>query len=337
MAPAPPASADPTSITGDDWSVTLEVPDTRWEDLFQLNFTPCNDLAVTVTVSAPPGTSWTVSGVITPSSSATAIENFTVSGSGPAQSSIPGIQMCEHFNLPSAPPDDRYLVTGTATVPSGTPASLPFAAEFTIAPMPSYVMLLGHELRANASVFFARVSQNSSGFMRPVTGGSLVLDRLEGSSWIKAGDGVWTGEGTFAASAGSILPTGSYIRLRYLGDYSVAANDGLPWPVFAPYVPPAPPAPVVQPAPTARVKIKAVSARSKLKVDVNPNLGTKYWTFQVQRKNADGTWKAHKTYRTQGSKETRTVNLRRGTYRVWVNPKLWYQGAMSPNEVTLRR
>ena len=89
--------------------------------------------------------------------------------------------------------------------------------------------------------------------------------------------------------------------------------------------------------PTARVTIKAVNSRSKLRVDVNPNMGTKYWTFQVQRKNDDGTWKALKTYRTWGSTEKRTLNLRKGTYRVWVNPKFGHLGAMSATEVRLKR
>ncbi len=57
----------------------------------------------------------------------------------------------------------------------------------------------------------------------------------------------------------------------------------------------------------------------------------------MQRKNADGTWTALKTYRTLGSTERRTVNLRKGTYRVWVNPKFGFQGVMSANEVTLKR
>ena len=89
-------------------------------------------------------------------------------------------------------------------------------------------------------------------------------------------------------------------------------------------------------APTATVKVKAVSSGSELRVDVNPNKGSKYWTFQVQRKKADGSWKALKTYRTWGSKEIRTVNLGKGTYRVWVNPKFGYQGVMSA-EVRLKR
>ena len=105
------------------------------------------------------------------------------------------------------------------------------------------------------------------------------------------------------------------------------------------------PAPVVgtpPPAPTAAlpiptVKIKAVSHRSKLKVDVNPNRGTKFYVFQVQRKNADGSWKAVKSYETRGRTETRTLNLRKGTYRVWVRPGYGFAEAYSPNEVTLKR
>jgi subtilisin family serine protease len=78
---------------------------------------------------------------------------------------------------------------------------------------------------------------------------------------------------------------------------------------------------VTQSALPATVKVKAVSGRSKLKVDVNPDKGTGYWTFQVQRRNADGSWKALKSYRTQGARETRTLNLPKGTYRVVVRAK----------------
>jgi hypothetical protein len=51
--------------------------------------------------------------------------------------------------------------------------------------------------------------------------------------------------------------------------------------------------------PEASVKAKAKSAKSKLYVDVNPNKGRGYWTFLVQRKQADGSWQALKTYQTK--------------------------------------
>ncbi len=89
-------------------------------------------------------------------------------------------------------------------------------------------------------------------------------------------------------------------------------------------------------APTARVKVTSVSSRSKLRVDVDPNKGRGYWTFRVQKKRADGTWKPLKTYRTRGSAETRTINLPKGTYRVVVRAKYGYAGTTS-GSVVLKR
>lgn len=112
--------------------------------------------------------------------------------------------------------------------------------------------------------------------------------------------------------------------------------------------PSAPSLPVTPMAPVVTVRVKAVSGVSKLKVDVDPNRGTvargtpderqiQYWTFKVQVKRRDGSWKTlKKTYRTLGSKETRTVNLKKGTYRVVVNPKYGYVGSTSA-EVRLKR
>ncbi len=100
--------------------------------------------------------------------------------------------------------------------------------------------------------------------------------------------------------------------------YGVAAHGGCP------------------PPPSASVRAVAKNARSKLFVDVDPNAGKGFWRFQVQRKQPDGSWRTLKTYRTTGSRETRTVNLKRGTYRVWVNPKYGRVGALSV-EVYLTR
>ncbi len=79
----------------------------------------------------------------------------------------------------------------------------------------------------------------------------------------------------------------------------------------------------------AAVYAKAVSSGSKLYLNVNPNKGSGYWRVTVQKKRTDGTWRTVGTYRTYTSKETRTLDLSKGTYRVWVNPKYGYSGAMS--------
>ncbi|MGB7980661.1 MAG: right-handed parallel beta-helix repeat-containing protein [Candidatus Nanopelagicales bacterium] len=85
----------------------------------------------------------------------------------------------------------------------------------------------------------------------------------------------------------------------------------------------------VPPTPTAIVVATATLGASKLHVNVNPNMGKGYWKFKVQRRKADGTWKHVKTRRTLGSKETRSLNLPKGRYRVIVLAKYNYAGATS--------
>lgn len=112
-----------------------------------------------------------------------------------------------------------------------------------------------------------------------------------------------------------------------------ASNNGCPLatPTPKPTTKPAP-QPTAQPAPkpvpkgpAVKVKAKAVSKKSKLAVDVDPNKGKGFWTFQVQRLERTGRWTPLKTYSTTGTKEKRTVNLPKGTYRVVVAAKYGYR------------
>ena len=83
--------------------------------------------------------------------------------------------------------------------------------------------------------------------------------------------------------------------------------------------------------------VRADSAKSKLRVDVNPNKGTGYWKFRIQKRQSNNTWVTlGRTYKTRGSQETRTVNLKKGTYRVVVKAKYGLSGSTS-REVYLRR
>lgn len=78
------------------------------------------------------------------------------------------------------------------------------------------------------------------------------------------------------------------------------------------------------------VSVRAVAKKGKLRVDIDPNMGAKYWTFKVQAKSDSGEWRTlKKTYRTHGTRETRTLNLKKGVYRVVVRPRFGYQGATS--------
>lgn len=100
--------------------------------------------------------------------------------------------------------------------------------------------------------------------------------------------------------------------------------------------PPSTPSAAVVPQPFAKVVVSTRKSRSVLRVDVNPNLGRRYWRFRVHKLAADGTWQPKGTYRTAGAKETRTLNLRKGTYRVVVLARGGYQETVSA-PVTLRR
>jgi hypothetical protein len=81
---------------------------------------------------------------------------------------------------------------------------------------------------------------------------------------------------------------------------------------------------------------RSKSDERKLYVNVNPNMGKGYFQFVVQ-KMSSGQWRAlSKVYKTKTRAEKRTLNLRRGTYRVIVMPRYGYQGSMS-DSVWLRR
>ncbi len=114
-----------------------------------------------------------------------------------------------------------------------------------------------------------------------------------------------------------------------------AATTTTPPPAATTVPPPAATTPVV---PTAVVTATAVNNGTKLFVDVDPNKGKGYWNIKVYRKVVKGdkvSWKkVGKTLRTKTSKETRTIKLRKGTYRVQVMARYKMQGAVS-NEVTL--
>lgn len=84
-------------------------------------------------------------------------------------------------------------------------------------------------------------------------------------------------------------------------------------------------------------KVSTNKGASKMRVDVDPNLGSKYWKFTVERKSPDGTaWVPLKTYKTLGSKERRNINLPAGTYRVHVLPKYGFTDSWS-GEVVLTK
>lgn len=142
------------------------------------------------------------------------------------------------------------------------------------------------------------------------------------------------------ADSGEVANTASAVAEVYVTDATVADQPPVTQPPAAqPPVtqPPAAQPPAATPAPASSVAVKAVRNGNKLRVDVNPNKGKGYWKFSVYKLGTDGvTWVKGKTYRTQGKAETRTLNLKKGSYKVVVAAK-YRLGASESTVVALRR
>lgn len=83
-----------------------------------------------------------------------------------------------------------------------------------------------------------------------------------------------------------------------------------------------------KPMAVAQVATNALS--TKLLVDIYPDGAFRKWAFRLQRQAADGTWQTLPTkYRAVGAKQTRTLDMPAGTYRVQVLPKGKYRGSLS--------
>jgi hypothetical protein len=327
VAPVSPASAATTTVGGFPYgaTVTLNFPDLQWSDP-----TRCLSATVTGSFNGLLTGEWSFWADIT-SKSDSRYSTFTWYGNDKSGSfaAKDAFELC-----PKDSPSGAYAVDGYIAVtadPSGIWAwvEVPFTTEFTVSPMTTATTLAPFPtVIGSLSTFSGKVSVTSpttTGLV-PDPAGRVAIEAATGQTWTPIGFGNPDAAGFFAIPVGTVLPPGSQYRASYMGTKisgpSTSSTQTIPTP------------PVVQPAPT--VKVKAVSGRSKLKVDVNPNMGRKYWTFQVQRKKADGSWKPLKTYRTLGSAEKRTINLPKGTYKVFVNPKFGYQGATSA-EITLKR
>ena len=141
---------------------------------------------------------------------------------------------------------------------------------------------------------------------------------------------------TLSTLAGGVMYDFSVVAVSAAGTSAPATVKAMPL-AATPAAVPAPVAAPVQVGKAVTVKARAVSGKSKIKVDVNPNLGKGYWKFQFEKQVGPNSWKLlSKVYKTQGSAEKLTVNLKKGTYRAVVLPKPGYAVATSA-PVTLKR
>jgi subtilisin family serine protease len=87
-----------------------------------------------------------------------------------------------------------------------------------------------------------------------------------------------------------------------------------------------------------RVSARRAGLGNVLRVDVDPNKAdVRSYTFQLQRLSMQGRWTLlSRTYRTEGAKETTTLRLPQGRYRVVVTAEHGYTSAVSkPVKITV--
>ncbi|MGB7961846.1 MAG: S8 family serine peptidase [Propionicimonas sp.] len=155
------------------------------------------------------------------------------------------------------------------------------------------------------------------------------------------------------ASNGGSAVTGYTVKVSPGGQTKATAANALTWSGLAPGVSyrftvaarnvagsspsSAPSAAVTPPPPSAAVAVKALDSGGSLYVDVNPDKGSGYWTFKVQKRGSTGSWTTlSTTYKTYGASESRTLNLAKGTYRVVVAAKYGYLSKTSAAVVLSR-
>lgn len=349
------ASAGTGQAVTDGWTADVTVPDFTWTST-----SGCEDVPVTVSTAG-----WGADRLLV-DLDARHVQSGSTSGNvyDFDYTTLPatvddyeytmGMQLCP-FNTPAG----TYEVTGTVEYGWSTdydpffgtprPGSLKgdVLTTFTVSKMPSTVRL--DQLNPTGTPGEVSVGGRITGTSSKLGVVGVSNARGEVEQFV---NGAWAYIGSlYADSLGyyntkAIGITGpTPMRVTFNGTDSVASSTSAEMTPILPAPSPAPapapvtgPVPVVTPpaAPPVVVKVKTTNGGSKLRVDVNPNKGSGYWRFQVQRKNVDQSWKPLKTYKTLGSKETKNVNLRKGAYRVVVLEKYGYRTTES-NEVYLKR
>lgn len=323
---APPAAAVGAAPTGTvsvpvgSWTATVQVPDVQWTSH------GCQDVPMTITITGVGIDHWSVDANARLRGSGTSTGAYAY-GDAAGTFTDEGFYMC-----PWADPSGVYDVTGVVEItdydlPGTGEYTAPFTTSFTLSPMPTSTSL---DAMMSVGVswmdFTGRVVAQSAalGEIGADDDGQVDIEALQGGAWSSVGTGWITDQlGHFEVTVWQLLPVGTQFRATYAGATTSSPSSSVQWTIAD-----------WRPKPT--VKVKAVSKKSKLKVDVNPNKGKGYWRFQVQKQQPDGSWTALKTYRTKGKKETRTINLKRGTYRVVVQPKYGF-GPATSTAVYLKR
>lgn len=316
-APVSPAVADTVPVGQPSWSVALTFPDMQWSS------TACQFLPVSAVVTGDVQ-SWTFGGFVNlaqaedPDYSDYDGEDFfnwyinyddmTRQGAG-TFSFRHAVMLCPGSEDPSG----KYSVDGEVGVRLTGAADwvwVPYRATFTVSGIPTTTTLEGISVDSGMVQFAGRVTVNQA---MPATfpgcEANVVIEVADGSDWSYMWSERTASDGTFAI----MVPT-----YQLSGDqYRVSLRPGHP--ICGPSSSEARALPVKLPS----VLLSTVSRDSKLRVNINPNLGRKSWLFRIEREGSDD-WRKVGSYRTQGSRELRTVNLPQGCYRVRVPAQRGY-------------
>ncbi|MCU0284399.1 MAG: hypothetical protein MUD13_10985 [Candidatus Nanopelagicales bacterium] len=314
-APTSPAAADTASVEESGWSVQLDFPDMQWSSW------KCQFLPVSAVVSGAAVESWTFGGFVDPRDSEDEYgfawfidyDDMTRAGTG-SFTFRHAVLLC-----PWSDSSGAYDVVGEVGVQlAGSTAWTwqPYVATFTVSGIPTETILDPIEVFAGEATFTGR-SAPTEPVPAPFSG-------CRGEVEVEAhvGDDAWDWVDSVSPDAdGSFAVTVPTWRLGGATQFRARRTE---W-VCAGSTSAARALPVRLPI----VWLSSNSSDSKLKVDIDPNRGRRSWTFQVQRERDDGSWRKVGTYRTIGKRETRTINLPRGCYRVRVRAQAGFAETFS--------
>lgn len=321
-APASPAAADTATAGQPTWSVALTFPDMQWSSH------SCQFLPVSAVVTGDVQ-SWTFGGFVNlvqaddPDYSDYSDEDFYTwyidyddmvrDGTG-TFSFRHAVMLCPG----SSDPSGKYSVDGEIGVRTAASTEwvwLPYRATFTVSGIPTTTTLDSIEVASGMAVFAGRITVNQA---MPATfpgcQAAVTIEQDAGSGW----EHVWSEgtaqDGSFALMVPTARLTGTQYRASLRPGHPICG--------------PSSSQPRALPVKLPSVALTTVSRDSKLRVDIDPNLGRKSWLFRIERERSDD-WRKVGSYRTQGSRELRTINLPQGCYRVRVPAQRGYAEYLS--------
>lgn len=320
VAPVTAASAASVTVGEANWSVALTFPDLQWSSE-GCHYVPVNAVVTGATVE-----SWTFGGWVTSSEQEGEgvwlidFDKQVTKGTG-SFTFRHAIPLCPGYD-----PAGIYDVVGEVGVQLTGAAGwswVPYRTTFSVGGIPTTttlapIVLAGEEARFTGSI---AATPSSPATFRGCRYAGVSIQAYQAGDWEEIGSTDLSPDGTFIVRVPVYRLTWAQYRARMSG--GLICEPSLSGPQ------------------TLSVKLPMVTAsvvgkQSKIKVDIAPSLGRRAWTFRVQRQLSDESWRTLRAYRTRGARETRTVDLGKGTYRIWLRAQFGYAETFT-DSVSLER